>query len=579
MNKLKQSIAEAISEASAAIWGEGSKIPAADIAPALEYPPDTTMGDLAFPCFKLSRTLRMGPPVIAAKLSEKLTASLPFGICEIRTAGGYLNFVIADSYLAATLLPEIEEKGANFGAHDFGKGKTVVLDYSSPNVAKPFHIGHLGTTVIGHSLKLLHQYAGYDCVGINHLGDWGTQFGKLIVAFRKWGNKEAIIEGGIDELVALYVRINNEIKAEEEQGLTTLADASRAEFTKLEHGDEENLALWRWFIDLSLEEYEKTYKQLGITFDSYNGEAFYTDKMPEQVQILKDKNLMKLDAGASIVDLSAYNMPPCLILKSDGSTLYPTRDIAAAVYRKRTYDFDKCIYVTSAGQSLHFAQWFKVMELMGYDWADKLHHVPYGTVSIGGEKLATRTGNVILLRDLFATAIEKCKGIIEEKNPNIENKDETAEAVGVGAVIFYYLYGNRVRDINFIMEDALDFNGNTGPYAQYTYARTGSILKKAGDFTPVFTVSNLTGTERELIKTLAIFPDKTLDAVNEMEPSIITRYAIDICNAFNRFYQECPVATCEDADRRAFRLTLTKGAHELLGKALELICMKHPDQI
>ncbi len=579
MNKLKMNIAEAISDATADIWGEASKISAEDIVAALEYPPDTTMGDLAFPCFKLSRTLRMGPPMIASKLSEKLTENIPEGVGAVRTAGGYLNFAIDDTYLSGKILPEIAEKGTEFGAHDFGKGKTVVLDYSSPNVAKPFHIGHLGTTVIGHSLKLLHQYAGYDCVGVNHLGDWGTQFGKLIVAFHQWGDREAIENGGVDELVKLYVRINNEIKAEEEAGSTALADASRAEFTKLEHGDEENLALWKWFIDLSLLEYEKTYKQLGITFDSYNGEAFYTDKMPEQVQLLKDKQLLKIDAGASIVDLSDYNMPPCLILKSDGSTLYPTRDIAAAVYRKRTYDFDKCIYVTSAGQSLHFAQWFKVMELMGYDYADKLYHVPYGTVSIGGEKLATRTGNVILLRDLFATAIEKCKGIIEEKNPNIENKDETAEAVGVGAVIFYYLYGNRVRDLNFVMEDALDFNGNTGPYAQYTYARTGSILEKAGAFGTASAVTGLTVTERELIKTLSVFPDKTLDAINDMEPSVITRYAIDICNAFNRFYQECPIATCEDAERRTFRLTLTKGVHEILGQALELICMKHPDKI
>ena len=300
--------------------------------------------------------------------------------------------------------------------------------------------------------------------------------------------------------------------------------------------------------------------------------------MPEQVQLLKDKNLMKIDAGASIVDLSEYNMPPCLILKSHGSTLYPTRDIAAAVYRKRTYDFDKCIYVTSAGQSLHFAQWFKVVELMGYDFADKLYHVPYGTVSIGGEKLATRTGNVILLRDLFATAIDKCRAIIEEKNPNIENKEETAEAVGVGAVVFYYLYGNRVRDINFIMDDALDFNGNTGPYAQYTYARTNSILGKAGECAAYTSVSALTATEKELIKTLSLFPSKTENAIAEMEPSLITRYAIDICNAFNRFYQECPIMTCEDAERRAFRLTLTKGVHDILGRALELICIKHPDK-
>ena len=579
MDKLKQNIAEAISGSIADIGNGAGALSPDEIASVLEVPPDTSMGDLAFPCFRISRALRMGPSAIAAALYERLSLFPPKGISEVTCSGGYLNFRIDDAYLSGTVLREIAEKRRDFGAHDFGKGKTVVLDYSSPNVAKPFHIGHLGTTVIGHSLKLLHEYAGYTCVGINHLGDWGTQFGKLIVAYRKWGDREQVEKGGVDELVALYVRINNEIKAEEEAGTTALADASRAEFTKLEHGDKENLELWKWFKEISLAEYEKTYRQLGITFDSYNGEAFYTDKMPEQVELLREKGLLKLDNGASLVDLSAYNMPPCLILKSDGSTLYPARDIAAAVYRKRTYDFDKCIYVTSAGQSLHFAQWFKVVELMGYDFADKLIHVPYGTVSIGGEKLATRTGNVILLRDLFAAAAEKCRGIIEEKNPSLENKDETAEAVGIGAVIFYYLFGNRMRDINFIMDDALDFNGNTGPYAQYTYARTNSILEKAGGFAVQTEVASLEPTERELIKTLAQFPEKTAAAIADMEPSVVTRYIIDVCNAFNRFYQECPIVSCEDKDLRAFRLTLTRGVHDILGRALELICMKHPDKI
>lgn len=579
MDKLKKKIADAIYGSIADIGSGAVAVSSADIESALETPPDTAMGDLAFPCFRLSRTLRAAPPVIASKLYERISSAPPEGIAEVSSSGGYLNFRIDDRYLGGEILKTIAEKGRDYGAHHFGEGKTVVLDYSSPNVAKPFHIGHLGTTVIGHSLKLLHEYAGYHCIGINHLGDWGTQFGKLIVAYRKWGNKEQIEKGGVDELVALYVRINNEIKAEEEAGKSELADASRAEFAKLEHGDTDNLALWQWFKEISLAEYEKTYQLLGITFDSYNGEAFYTDKMPEQVELLRQKGLLKLDNGASIVDLSAYNMPPCLILKSDGSTLYPTRDIAAAVYRKRTYHFDKCIYVTSAGQSLHFAQWFKVVELMGYDWYNELYHVPYGTVSIAGEKLATRTGNVILLRDLFAAAIEKCRGIIEEKNPSLDDKEETAKAVGVGAVIFYYLFGNRMRDINFIMDDALDFNGNTGPYAQYTYARTNSILEKAGGFIEQTEAASLETTERELIKTLSLFPEKTEAAIFEMEPSVIARYIIDICNGFNRFYQACPIASCSDTDRRAFRLTLTRATHDILGRALELICMKHPDQI
>lgn len=579
MDKLKMNLAGTLSDLITELWKDTAPPSAADIAAAFEIPPDPAMGDLAFPCFRLSRTLRTAPPAIAEKLEERLSHAHPKGIAQVTCSGGYLNFRIDDKYLSGVILKEIADKGREFGAHDFGKGKTVVLDYSSPNVAKPFHIGHLGTTVIGHSLKLLHEYAGYTCIGINYLGDWGTQFGKLIAAYRRWGNKEQIEKGGVDELVALYVRINNEIAAEKEAGKTELADASRAEFSKLEHGDRENLALWAWFKEISLAEYKRTYRLLGIEFDSYNGEAFYTDKMPEQVQLLRDKGLLKLDEGASIVDLSAYNMPPCLILKSDGSTLYPTRDIAAAVYRKRTYNFDKCIYVTSAGQSLHFAQWFKVVELMGYDFADQLYHVPYGTVSIGGEKLATRTGNVILLRDLFAAAIEKCRGIIEEKNPSLADKETTAEAVGVGAVIFYYLYGNRMRDINFIMDDALDFNGNTGPYAQYTYARTNSILEKAGQFTKQTETAALAATERELIKTLSLFPEKTAAAIADMEPSVITRYIIDICNAFNRFYQECPILSCGEAERRTFRLTLTRCVHDILERALELICMKHPDKI
>ena len=576
MTEFKQNIASSVKAAIAEIY-PAAVISEEEIFGMLEYPPDDTMGDVAFPCFKLSRTLRAAPPKIASAIFEKLEAAHPESIGEIRIVGGYINFFASEVFFKKSVLENLASKGADYGRTDVGAGKTVVLDYSSPNVAKPFHIGHLGTTVIGHSLKLLHEYRGYKCVGINHLGDWGTQFGKLITAYRKWGSREDIENGGIDKLVELYVKFHEE--AEKDPALT---DEARAEFTKLEHGDEENLALWRWFIDISLAEYQKTYGQLGITFDSYNGESFYTDKMPEQVQVLRDKNLMKIDDGASIVDLSEYNMPPCLILKRDGSTLYPTRDIAAAVYRDRTYHFDKCIYVTSAGQSLHFAQWFKVVELMGYDFAGKLYHVPYGTVSINGEKLATRTGNVILLRDLFATAIEKVRAIMEEKNPNMQNKDEAAEAVGVGAIVFYYLSSNRIRDINFVMEEALDFNGNTGPYAQYTYARTCSILNKLGEdasATSAFDSVSLDKAERDLLKTLSLFPEKVDEAIESMEPSIVTRYILDVCGAFNRFYQACPIATCGDEAKRALRISLTRSTRDILGKALELICIKHPEKI
>lgn len=582
MKRFKQKTAEALEQALAAAFPETSLPTADEILGMLEYPPDDSLGDVAFPCFRLSRTLRAAPPAIAAKLADALAGHLPDGASEITTAGGYLNFRISDAYLGGKILPEILQKGADYGASDEGKGKTVVLDYSSPNVAKPFHIGHLGTTVIGHSLKLLHEYAGWSCIGINYLGDWGTQFGKLIAAYRKWGDRETIEKGGVDELVKLYVRINNEITGDAEKGIPgkpELADEARAEFHKLEEGDEENLALWRWFKDVSLEEYQKTYRRLGITFDSYAGESFYTDKMPEQVQLLRDKGLLKIDNGASIVDLSEYGMPPCLILKTDGSTLYPTRDIAAAVYRHRTYHFDKAIYVTSAQQILHFQQWFKVAELMGYDFYDKLFHVPYGTCSINGAKLATRTGNVILLKDLFDLSIEKVRAIMDEKNPDLENKDETAEAVGVGAMIFYYLSNNRMRDINFVMEDALSFDGNTGPYAQYTYARTCSILQKGEDGGDASAVTALAAEEKALLKTLSLFPEKVQSAIADMEPSVITRYALDVCNTFNRFYQACPINNAPDASVRTFRRSLTKAAGTVLAKALELICLKHPEKI
>lgn len=546
---------------------------ASDFEGFLEYPPDEKLGDLAFPCFKLSRELKMAPPAIAAKLCDGLGDDI---IDRAVTAGGYINFYISPDYLAGKLLPEIAEKGDKYGSFDFGKGKTVVLDYSSPNVAKPFHIGHLGTTVIGHSLKLLHSFAGYNCVGVNHLGDWGTQFGKMIVAYRKWGSREEVEKGGVDALVELYVKFH-----EEAENNPALNDEARAEFAKLEHHDEENIKLWKWFIDLSLVEYEKTYKQLGITFDSYNGESFYTDKMPAVVDELREKNLLEIDDGASIVNLEKYNMPPCLILKKDGTTLYPARDIAAAIYRKKTYDFDKCIYVTSAGQSLHFAQWFKVVELMGYDWAKQLIHVPYGTVSLNGSKLATRTGNVILLRDLFSEAIDKVKEIMDEKHTSLENRDEVAEAVGVGAIVYYYLSNNRIKDINFVLEDALNFDGNTGPYAQYTYARTCSIISKAGGVPEIApTGADITDpSEAALLKTLSLFPEKVLEAIDELEPSVIARYIYEICTSFNRFYHECQIVTASSQRTRDFRVLLTDCTRTVLGSAFDLICMKKTEKI
>ncbi len=568
MQNCKKIAAERIVEALKKVYDLDAD--AAELVDTLEYPPDENMGDLAFPCFRYAKILRNAPPKIAAALAVEIADDT---FTSVAPAGGYINFKIAPAYLKAHVLTAVEAEGDRYGASHMGDGKTVVLDYSSPNTSKPFHIGHLGTTVIGHSLKLLHEFAGYKCIGINHLGDWGTQNGKQIVAFKRWGDKATVEEKGIDGLVELYVKFHQEAEKD-----PSLNDEARAEFKKMEEHDPENIALWKWFMDVSMKEYQVTYKQLGITFDYYLGESFYSDKMPAQIQILKDKGLLKLDDGASIVDLSEYGMPPCLILKKDGSSLYPTRDIAAAVYRKNTYNFDKCIYVTSSGQSLHFAQWFKVMELMGYDWVNELVHVPYGTVSIGGAKLATRTGNVVLLKDLFRQSIEKVTEIMDEKNPDLPNREATAEAVGVGAIVFNYLYNSRIKDINFTMESALSFDGSTGPYAQYTYARTCSILEKAGELSG--TDAEITmAEEADVLKTLSKFPERVLQAIEEYEPCVIARYVIDVCTAFNRFYRACPILSAEDEGTKTLRLRITKAVNTVLASALHLICMKTPEKI
>lgn len=572
MKLFKNQIAENISGVVSASF-QGVQLSVEDILDLLEYPSDTSMGDIALPCFKLSKILRRSPVQIAMTLAEGFNAG---DAIKAEAVNGYLNFKIDSNVLANETLSEVFAKGERYGSPENGHGKTVVLDYSSPNVAKPFHIGHLGTTVIGHSIKKLHEFAGYNCIGVNHLGDWGTQFGKLIVAYRKWGCKEDIEEGGIDKLVELYVKFHTEAEND-----PILEDQARAEFTALEAGKEENRELWKWFIEISIEEYKKTYNQLDIEFDSYAGESFYFDKCAPVVQKLKEAGITKVDDGATIVDLSEYNMPPCLVLKSDGSTIYHTRDIAAAIYRKETYDFEKCIYVTSAGQSLHFAQLFKVVELMGYDWSKDLVHIPYGTVSINGAKLATRTGNVILLKDLFAQAIEKVYQITGEKNPDMseEKKNEIAEKVGVGAIVFYYLSNNRIKDINFMLEDALSYDGNTGPYVQYTYARTCSVMTKAAHvkYDGKYKVS--TPEEHELLRVISIFPERIEAAIESYEPFYITRYILDLAAAFNRFYHNCGILTETDPDVVSTRVALTAATKSILGTAFELICLKKTEQI
>lgn len=546
-----------------------------DISAMLEYPADKKMGDLALPCFKLSKIMRKAPPVIAKELADSITNIADAGSVfeKIENVNGYLNFFISKGNLAKDLSNIV--KNENYGSNEDGVGKTIVIDYSSPNIAKPFHIGHLRSTVIGQSIKNLHKFSGYECVGVNHLGDWGTQFGKLIVAYKKWGSRERIENGGIDALTEIYVKFHNEAELD-----PSLNDEARAAFTAMEAGDEENLALWRWFVEISIKEFKDTYKLIGADFESWNGESFYFDKTDRVIEELRAKNLLSVDDGAEIVRLDEYDMPPCLILKSDGSTIYATRDIAAALYRKETYNFEKCIYVTSAGQSLHFAQFFKVISLMGYDWAKDLVHVPFGTVSIEGAKLATRTGNVVLLKDIFRIATEKTLEIINQKNPDLENKEEVASAVGVGAVVFHDLSNNRIKDVNFMWDEVLNFDGNTGPYVQYTYARCCGVLEKAGEYS--FDSDDFALTEEaeiSLVKTLKLFPEKVRAARNELEPSFVARYLLDVCADFNRFYHDCPILKCQDEKTKNTRLAIVKATSITLKNGLGLIGMKTPKNI
>ena len=543
----------------------------ADIFDMLEYPADRKLGDIALPCFKLSKAMRMPPQKIAESLCAGLRANEECANVfeKIENVNGYLNFYISNDYLLKNLNGMSDP---DYGSSDVGKGKTIVIDYSSPNIAKPFHIGHLRSTVIGQSIKNIHRFCGYECVGVNHLGDWGTQFGKLIVAYKKWGDKETIEQRGIKALTEIYVRFHEEAEKD-----PSLEDEAREAFSKMEQGDSECIELWKWFVEISIAEFKKVYELIGADFESWNGESFYFDKTDEVVNALKEKNLLKLDNGAYIVSLDEYDMPPCLVLKSDGSTIYATRDIAAAFYRKKTYNFDKCIYVTSAGQSLHFAQFFKVIELMGEEWAKDLVHVPFGTVSIDGAKLATRTGNVILLEDLFREATEKTLEIINEKNPTLENKEEVASAVGVGAVIFHDLSNNRIKDINFIWDEVLNFDGNTGPYVQYTYARCCGILEKAGSYGKDGVITH--PSEVDIIKTLSLFPEKVEQARRDLEPSVISRYLLDVCQEFNRFYHDCPVLRAEDEKVRSTRLAIVEATSVVLSNGLKLIGLKRPKNI
>lgn len=539
-----------------------SPLSAEEIAPLLELPPDSAMGDYAFPCFKLAKALRKGPPMIAGELVKVIDAGF---LSKVEAVGGYLNFFIDKALYASSVLSEVMESGERYGSSDMGAGKTICIDYSSINIAKRFHIGHLSTTAIGNALYRIYSFLGYKCVGINHLGDWGTQFGKMIAAYKHWGSREMVEQGGVQALSDLYVRFHAEAEKD-----PSLEDEGRAWFKKIEQGDEEAVSIWQWFKEMTLKDANRVYDMLGVKFDSYAGEAFYMDKMEPVIEELRQKNLLKESDGASIVDLEEYKMPPCLILRSDGATLYHTRDLAAAFYRKATYNFDKCLYVVAYQQDLHFRQLFKVIELMGYDWAKDLEHVSFGMVSYEGQALSTRHGHVIYLEDLLNRSIDKARAIIDEKSPQLENKDEVARKVGIGAVVFFALSAGRIKDIDFWWDRALNFDGETGPYVQYTYARCCSVLGKANvDAQPDY--AGLSDAEaQDVVRLLEQFPALVKEAAQRNEPSIITRYTVDLAQAYNKFYYEHRILDCEPAVSAA-RVALTKAVRDVIGTGLRLI--------
>ena len=540
------------------------------VAGMLEVPPTNDMGDYALPCFRLAKVLRKSPALIASELA----ASFPRDgiISEVTAVNGYLNFKVDRLGYAEATLAEVLHKGEKYGSSDIGGGKTICIDYSSINIAKPFHIGHLSTTVIGSALYKILQFSGYKVVGINHLGDYGTQFGKLIVAYKRWGDKEKIEKGKLRELMRIYVKFHEEAEKHPE-----LEDEARHYFKLIEDGDKEANELFCWFKELTLQEVQKIYDRLNVKFDSYAGESFYNDKMQPIIDELKEKGLLKISDGAAIVDLEAYGMPPCLILKKDGSSLYATRDMAAAVYRKKTYDFYKCLYVVAYQQDLHFRQFFKVLELMGKEWAKDLVHVSYGMVSMEDGAMSTRTGKVVFLEDVLDKCVEKARAVIEEKNVALENKDEIARQVGTGAVIFSALYNNKIKDIVFSFDKVLNFDGETCPYVQYTGARCNSVLKKGGDIGE-YKVENLTDEEYALVALLGNFPSVVREAGEKYEPSFVTRFAVELAKAYNKFYIANKIIGSEE-NVKNFRLALTKAVKITLENAFRLLGIEIPEKM
>lgn len=540
------------------------------ISNLLEQPKSSDLGDIAFPAFSLAKVERKAPQAIAADIAEKID---PSHFEKVVATGPYVNFFLNKAKISDQVIKEVIKEGADYGQQNEGQGGNITIDLSSPNIAKPFSVGHLRSTVIGDALSNIFRKMGYNTIKINHLGDWGKQFGLLMVAYKKWGNKEAVEANPIDELLKLYVRINAEIEND-----PALDEEGRLWFKKLEDGDPEATELWQWFRDESLVEFNRIYELLGVEFDSLNGEAFYNDKMDEAVKILEDKGLLKESKGASIVDLDDVNLPPAMIKKSDGATLYITRDIATAMYRARTYNFVKNVYVVGQEQSNHFRQLKAVLKKMGFDWSDDMIHVDFGLVTKNRQKLSTRKGNIILLEPTLQEAISRAKAQIEEKNPNLENKEAVAHAVGVGAVKFYDLKTDRRNGYDFDLEAMVSFEGETGPYVQYAYARIQSILRKA-DFKPSLDANyNLNDAESwEIIKLLQDFARVVKRAADNFEPSLIAKYAISLAQAFNKYYAHTRIL--DESPERDSRLALSYTTAVVLKEALRMLGVEAPEKM
>ncbi|MCI6658360.1 MAG: arginine--tRNA ligase [Faecalibacterium sp.] len=548
-------------------------ISSAEIAALITPPKDSKMGDFCLPCFRFSKALRKSPIAIAEELAASVT--LPDCFEKAEAVAGYLNFTLDKKAYNKRIIEKAVAEGKAYGDQNVGEGKNVCIDYSSVNVAKPLHIGHLSSTAIGAALYRIYKKLGYNAIGINHLGDWGTQFGKLIVAYKLWGNDEDIEKRGVTALVEIYVRYHKEAEEKPE-----MDDEARAWFKKIEDFDPEATRLFNWFKEITLKEVVKIYDRLGIKFDYYTGESFYNDKMQPVLDLLEKKGLLVESNGAKVVDLSAYNMPPCLLVRSDGATLYATRDLAAAYYRKATFDFYKCLYVVAYQQNLHFKQWFKVVELAGESWAKDLVHVNFGMVSLPDGAIKTRAGNYILLEDVLNKSVEKALQIITEKSPDLENKEEVAEQVGIGAVLFSVLYNSRIKDIVFSYDRVLNFDGETGPYVQYTHARCNSVLKKAGEYDGgEVDYSGISDEESsEVVKLIASFPEAVKAAAEKYEPCFVARHLVSLAQSYNRFYLANRIADAEPKIRNA-RVLLTTAVKNVLESGLALLGIAAPEKM